>query len=244
MSTPAYNELVAAIRSEGEAILTAGRQDLDAPVKTCGDWTMRELLAHVGRVYRRAATAVEERATTEVKWQAPPDDLSDVAEYLADALDDLVAALSGSDPDTPVWNWSEDNQTAQFWARRMAHESSVHRYDAQRALDLAQPVDADLAHDGLDELIDLIVPRVIVRDSPQLPTGIFVFGATDDASQWCIRLEGDKIERLDITKEPDVTVQGTASALLLAAYGRVKWSSLEIVGDESLLDEWTAALRF
>lgn len=244
MTTPAYNELIASIRGEGEAILTTGRQDLEIPVVTCGSWRMHDLLAHLASVYRRAATAVSERATSPVEWTSPPVDLPDVAAYLADALDDLVKVLSESEPDSPAWNWWGDNQTAQFWARRMTHESTVHRYDAQRAHGLAQPIDADLAHDGLDELIDLLVPRIIARDSPELPTGTYAFTATDDASQWCVRLDGTGIERLDVAKEPDVSVSGTASALLLAAYGRVKWTSLEVTGDEKLLDAWSHSLRF
>ena len=52
----------------------------------------------------------------------------------------------------------------------MTHESAVHRYDAQRAHGLAQPIDADLACDGMDELVDLLLPRIVRRDSPELPT--------------------------------------------------------------------------
>lgn len=244
MTTPGYNELIAAIRSEGEAVLTAGLQDLDLPVKTCGSWSMRDLLVHVGRVYHRAASAVSERATSEVEWTAPPDDLADVGGYLTEALNDLVHALSDCDPDTPVWNWSGHDQTAQFWARRMAHESAVHRYDAQRAHGLAQPLDADLAQDGLDELIDLIAPRVISRDKPDLPNGTFAFAATDDETQWNFRLGDGGIQRLDVAKDPDVSVRGTASALLLAAYNRVRWTSLEIDGDAGLLDAWSHCLKF
>ncbi len=244
MSTPGYSELVAVVRREGEAILAAGRQGPDVAVPTCGDWTMRDLMAHVARVYRRAATAVEERATEQVQWESPPDDLPDPAAYLAEALEDLVHALASADADSPAWNWSADDHTAQFWARRMAHESAVHRYDAQRAQGLAQPIDADIAHDGIDELVDLIGPRILERDGTELPTGTMLLTATDEGARWALRLDGHRLERLDLVKEADVAVRGTASALLLAAYGRVPWDSLEIDGDEGLLDGWLRALRF
>lgn len=243
MSTPSFSELVATIRREGEGIVSAGAIDLDVKVPTCGDWTMRELLAHVGSVYRRATTAVAERATTEVAWVSPPDDLPDVSAYLGEALDDLVHALSDSDAETPVWNWSGADQTAQFWARRMAHESAVHRYDAQRAHGLAQPIDTDLACDGMDELVDLVLPRIVARDKPELPTGTYHFVSTD-GSDWVVKSGEDGLERLAAARNVDVTITGPASAVLLVAYGRVKWASLETSGDEKLLTAWSETFRF
>lgn len=243
MTTASFSELVATIRREGEGICSAGAVDLEVKVPTCGDWTMRELLAHVASVYRRAATAVGERATTEVAWTAPPDDLEDVSAYLAEALDDLVHALSDSDAETPVWNWSGEDQTARFWARRMAHESAVHRYDAQRAHGVAQPIDTDLSCDGMDELVDLVLPRIITRDQPDLPTGVYQFVATD-GSEWVLRSGDEGIERLAAPRNVDVMISGPASAVLLAAYGRVKWASLETSGDEQLLTAWSNAFRF
>ena len=243
MSTPPYAELSAAVRREGEAILAAGRQGLDVTVPTCGDWAMPELLAHVASVYRRAATAIEQRATEAVAWQPPPDDVTDPVAHLGEALDDLVAALSGADAGTPVWNWSGGDQTAAFWARRMAHESAIHRFDAQRAHHVAQPVDAELAYDALDELFDVIVPRIVTRDDMTLPTGTFAFESTDQGARW-IRTGPDGIERLEVLRDADVKVRGTTSALLLAAYNRVPWTSLEVEGDASLLDGWSSTLRF
>ena len=243
MSTPSYSELVAAIRREGEGILASGRQDLDLPVPTCGDWRMRDLLAHVAKVYRRAATAVGDHATSEVAWTPPPDDLPDPAEYLAEALEDLVHTLADNDAASPAWNWSGQDQTAQFWARRMTHESAVHRYDAQRAHGLAQPIDADLACDGMDELVDLLLPRIVGRDSPKLPSGTYHFVSTD-GSDWVVKTGEDGVERLPAPRNVDVTITGPASAVLLAAYGRVKWASLETTGEESLLGEWSGAFRF
>jgi uncharacterized protein (TIGR03083 family) len=244
VSTPPYSELVATIRKEGEAILAAARFGLDATVPTCGDWEVADLLTHVARVYRRAATVIDERATEEVKWTPPPADVGDPIDYLTDALDDLVEALTSADPDTPVWNWSGESQTAAFWARRMAHESAVHRYDAQRAHGVAQPVDDDLARDGLDEMVDFLLPRIVARDDVSLPDATYCLTAVDDEDAWMIRLGPAGVERLDVAKEPDVTVRGTPSALLLATYNRVKWTSLEVDGDAALLDAWSRLLKF
>jgi uncharacterized protein (TIGR03083 family) len=241
VTTPAFSELLTAIRSEGEAVVAAA-QDLDVPVPTCGDWTMKDLLLHLASVYQRAAKAVAERATQPVPWE-PPGDEDDPVGCVRDARDELVHALSEAGEDSPAWNWWGHNQTASFWARRMAHESAVHRFDAQRANDVAQPIDADLAQDGIDELIDLIVPRVIARDEPKLPEGSYTFAATDEGT-WHVRFDADGLQRVAALKDPDVIVRGTASALLLAAYARVPWTSLDVDGNATLLDEWSSSFKF
>ena len=243
MSAPSYSEYVATIRKEGEAILAAARYGVDEPVPTCGAWTVGNLLTHLGRVYNRAATVVSERLTSPQDFPPEPPEGTDAIDYLTDALDDLVAALTSADPDTPVWNRFPEPQTASFWARRMAHESAVHRYDAQLAHGVAQPIDADLARDALDEMIDVLLPLVVTRDEVKLPDATYVFTTTDDGS-WIVRLGADGVQRLDVAKDRDVTVRGTPSALLLAAYNRVRWTSLEVDGDIALLEQWSDLLKF
>lgn len=243
MTTPSYSEYIATIRKEGEAILAAARYGVDEPVPTCGEWTVGNLLTHLGRVYNRAASVVSERMTTQLDFPPEPPDGTDPIAYLTDALDDLVAALTSADADTPVWNRFPEPQTAEFWARRMANESAVHRYDAQLAHGVAQPIDADLARGGLDEMIDVLLPFVVTRDDVKLPDATYAFSTTDDGS-WIVRLGADGVERLDVAKEPDVTVRGTPSALLLATYNRVRWTSLEVDGDTALLEQWSELVKF
>lgn len=242
MTTPAWSELVSAIRREGEGMIAAARQGLDEPVPTCDGWTVDDLLRHVAGVFTFVSTIVHERATSRPgKVELPDGETS--ADVLAHALEELVDGLRACEADTPMWNWSPQPDTAMFWARRMAHEAAVHRYDAQRAHGVAQPVDADLARDGLDELVDVIIPRVVERDQPTLPDGTFLFVAGDD-DVWRVQVDHDGLRRLDALKEPDVTVRGTTSALLLAAYSRVPWTSLDVSGDDGLLASWSKAFSF
>jgi uncharacterized protein (TIGR03083 family) len=244
VTTPSYAELVATVRREGEGIVSAaGMGDLETAVKSCGDWTMRDLLLHVGQIYTHVARLVGERISADPGAKPPvPDDVDPVS-YVSEALDELVEVLSSAGPETPVWNWSRQADVAAFWARRMAHESAVHRYDAQRAHGVAQPVSADIAHDGMDELVDVILPRVFDRDRPALPDVTYAFVATDEG-EWVVHTAPDAIERVATAKNAAVTVRGPSSSVLLAAYGRVKWASLEVDGDTSLLTAWSDALRF
>ena len=240
--TMAYTEFVSGVRREGEALLSAAGQGGDDPVPTCEGWTVDRLLVHVGRLWTMVSTVVGERLTTPAERPEVPAD-KPLAAFAAEALDELVDALMSCEPDTPMWNWADQPPTAMFWARRMANEAAVHRYDAPRAHDVAQPIAAELAHDGLDELVDVILPTVLSRDSRSLPEATYAFDATDEGA-WCVQLGSVGISRLDVATAPDVTVRGTASALLLAAVNRVPWTSLEVEGNASLLDTWSKSLKF
>jgi uncharacterized protein (TIGR03083 family) len=243
VGTPSYTELVTAVRREGETLLTAASQGLDPWVPTCEEWNVEALVEHVAGVYNNVLHLVSERITTP-SWDEVP--LPDGApmDVLRELLDDLVAALADAEPDTPVWNWAKGSpDVAAFWARRMAHESSVHRFDAQRAHGIAQPIDAELAADGMDELLDVIGPRVYKRDKVDGPTGTVVLESSDNGT-WCIQLSPDGVERLAVASSPEARVRGTSSALLLAAYGRIPWSSQDVEGDEALLKSWSDCMNF
>jgi len=92
-------------------------------------------------------------------------------------------------------------------------------------------------------MIDFLLPRIIARDEVTLPSAVVMFTNADE-DEWVVRLGPDGVERLDVAKDVDVTVRGTPSALLLAAYNRVKWTSLEVEGDAAVLDTWSELLKF
>jgi uncharacterized protein (TIGR03083 family) len=243
VTTPAYRELVGSVRTEGEALVAAARMGSDALVPTCGDWNIDDLARHVWGVYSKVTLFVATRATTrpDVMPEMPAGDPVDL---LSTQLDELVVALEEAEADTPIWTWVFDApEGAIFWARRMAHESAVHRFDAQNAHGIRQPIDAELAADGVDELIDVIMPRVYGRDQVVGPTGTIALRALD-GNQWFLELESGGVRRVDLIESPDVTASGTDSAVLLAAYGRIPWNSLDVTGDVSLLEKWSAVLNF
>jgi uncharacterized protein (TIGR03083 family) len=244
MTTLSYSELVTAVRREGEGIHAAAGLGLDADVPTCGDWDVAALVRHITRVYLSTGVILTSRATEQPQRRPEVPD-GDPLEVFGNALDELVTALKDCEGETPVWNWATDQpDLAMFWARRMAHESSVHRFDAQTAHGVVQPIDAEIAGDGLDELVDVIVPRVYARDEITTgATGTISLQSSDDGS-WCLELHADGISRMDVINEPDVVVHGTTSALMLAAYSRMPWTSLKTEGDTSVLTGWSETLNF
>src|SRR4029450_10613853 len=70
----------------------------------------------------------------------------------------LLDEFSIHKPEGPAGTWYGPDQTVGFWIRRMAQETVIHRIDAE--LGTGQPiapVPADLALDGIDELLKVFV---------------------------------------------------------------------------------------
>jgi uncharacterized protein (TIGR03083 family) len=127
--------------------------DPTAAVPSCPGWTVADLTRHVGEVYLHKTLAIREGAEPD-PW--PPKELADEAPLaLLDlAYAGLVEEFAAHQPEDPAGSWYTPDQTVGFWIRRMAHETVIHRIDAE--LGTGQPValvPADLAVDGIDELL-------------------------------------------------------------------------------------------
>ena len=114
---------------------------LDRPVDPCPEWTVRQLVAHLGSTHSWARAVVGargERVTRSRRDPAPEDDAALLRWYRA-GVDELVKALS-VDPETPAWTFppSAPNNVG-WWQRRQALETAVHRWDAQSAAGGAPP---------------------------------------------------------------------------------------------------------
>lgn len=226
---------IAIVQREGHALSTAARHDFKAQVPACPDWTVNDLLAHIGAIHHRVAILV--RTSRTEPWSkddgsAPQPPSGNLLGWYEAGLADLLDALRGADPVTPVWSWSGP-VTVAFWLRRMAQETTIHRVDAEQATGVAGPVDTDLAVDGIDELFQLFLPR---RHAGQ-PTGdgetIHVH-TTDAEGEWLLTLTGDGIQVEHGHAKGDVAVRGPAADLLLWLWGRRPADGLEVFGDAAL----------
>src|SRR5579871_6969076 len=151
---------IAALRREGELLAaSAAAVHLDMPTPTCPEWQMRDLLRHVGDVHRWAALYVGQRRTQ-------PMDEEEEAAFLGhwpadDALIDwfraghaaLVHTLATAPPDLTCWTFLPAPSPLAFWARRQAHETAIHRVDAQSPAGAVTALRPEVAADGIDELV-------------------------------------------------------------------------------------------
>jgi uncharacterized protein (TIGR03083 family) len=216
------------------------------PVPTCPGWTIGKLVKHIGGIHRWAGRMVHERASTrldprEVELGLPTDE-AQYADWLADGAAPLVATLRAADPDAPMWAWGAD-QHARFWSRRMLHETTVHRADAELALGREPTIDAPVAVDGIDELLDNLpgakyfAPNVTeLRGDGEL----LHFHCTDIEGEWMIRLSREGFDWEHGHGAASAAVRGAAADLLLLAYGRRQpdEARFERFGEGALLARW------
>jgi len=129
--------------------------DPEAVVPSCPDWTLADLVRHVGEVFLHKTACIVEGKEPEA-WPPPGLDDEDPVALLDRAFAGLWRELTGRDRAERAGSWYEPDQTVGFWVRRMAHEAIVHRIDAELAAGLpVQAVDDDLALDGIDELLEV-----------------------------------------------------------------------------------------
>jgi uncharacterized protein (TIGR03083 family) len=237
-------QYLAAIRQEGERFATAVADgDLDATIPTCPEWTLRELAHHLGRVHHWAAANVEvarlEPLTDEEQehaWGPMPADQDLVAWYLA-AREHLLRALEQAPDDLVAFTFLPNSPPPRaFWARRQAHELTIHRVDAQAVAGEIERVPVTFALDGIDELLFGFYSRPRSRLRSPRPRTLSIRTA---AAGWLVRI-GEEGARVESSEESgDCIIHGRASEVYLALWNRRPLHPLLVHGDPGVLDLWT-----
>jgi len=126
---------------------------LEGSVPSCPDWTVGDLVQHVGAVYLHKSTTMREGKQPE-EWPPPWLNDEDPVVLLDRAYAELVAEFGRRKPEDVSETWYGPDQTVVFWIRRMAQETVIHRIDAELGTgEPVAPVPDDLAVDGIDELL-------------------------------------------------------------------------------------------
>ncbi len=218
--------------AESAAFLSAVVGNLEAPVPSCPPWTVADLVAHLGSVQRFHARHVVRGVTDDPDRQTPidvPDSDDDLPAWFEEGTGILLAALGAAGTDTPAWSFGEP-KTSAFWHRRMALEAAIHRWDAESAVGDVTGFDLALAVDGVDEV--LTVHRASdLLDEPWPVTGVVEVRLTDSSRSWRYAIDGSSW--MPTQKTPDASVEGTASGVFLALWGRMPLPSP--VGDDALV---------
>lgn len=226
-------DLIGIVEREGHLLSVAARHDFRARIPACPDWDVDELLRHTGGAHRNAEVIVRERRTERPDRSLLEAPSVGSLDWYEAGLAALVETFRTTDPATPVYTFAGPG-TAAFWQRRMAHETTVHRVDAEQATGATGPVDAGFAVDGIDEYLDVFLPLAARRvEAP--PQGTLHLHATDVEGEWLVRLgDAPSVERGHA--KGDVALRGPAADLYLWVWGRVPTERLEVFGDETLAD--------
>ena len=233
--------------------------DLSLPIPTCPEWTLRQLVTHVGRAHRWAAEITRTRSDTFIPFREVPDgrlpdDRAGQCAWLRAGAARIVGAVREAGSDL-VWSFTGP-VPAGFWRRRMAHETLVHRADAQLAAG-AEPepvIEAEVAADAIDEWLMLLTGGNVGNAGERtkaLPAGAGLhIHAADDGlggrGEWMIRHDAG-----GLTVEPghgkgDAALTGPAASLLLVLMRRrpVSDPAVTVSGDSAVVDGWLASTAF
>jgi uncharacterized protein (TIGR03083 family) len=242
-------EHITAVEQEARLFAEAARQGgLEADIETCPGWNMRDLVRHLSEIHLWAAARVARR--TSKLW---PDDISehteswpelavfwpdddDLIDWYLETNANLIQALESASPNDDIPTFLPAPSPLAMWARRQAHETAVHRFDAQYATDSGSGFDPIFASDGIDEMVSGFAPRS--DQFPTTTTRTMVVHAEDTDDRWHLTLAADGITTVRGGGPADVTLTGTASDLYLALWNRGKDSAITVEGDRELLDLW------
>ncbi|MGQ0837266.1 maleylpyruvate isomerase N-terminal domain-containing protein [Actinokineospora sp.] len=222
--------------------------DPAAPVPTCPEWTLTQLVRHVGRGDRWAGMIVRDRADAPVDPRAVPDGkpTGDLDDWLAQSPQVLLDAVAATGPDTPVWTFMGPRPAA-WWIRRRLHETVVHRADVALALEVPFVVDPAVAADSVSEWLSLVVGRKV--DTPALAAGTTLhLHATDDglgeAGEWLVHGGAEGLTWEHGHAKGAAAVRGTAAELLLALLRRLPAERVQVLGDAEVVHTWLARTPF
>ncbi|NUP24576.1 MAG: maleylpyruvate isomerase family mycothiol-dependent enzyme [Streptomyces sp.] len=233
-------DFIRTLDREGALLATAAEKaGPDAEVPTCPGWQVRDLLRHTGMVHRWAAAFVAEKHTSYQADAGEPDlDGAELLTWFREGHRNLVDTLAGAPADVQCWHFLPAPSPLAFWARRQAHETTVHRFDAESARGGdPTPIDPDFAADGVDELLRAFHARPKSRVRSAEPRVLRVRATDTDGAVWTVRLsqEPPAAER-DDAGGADCEITGPAGQLYLSLWNRLPFP--QVTGDDSIAALW------
>ena len=243
------DHLGALVRSGAALGAAAAAAGLEAKVPTCPAWDVTDLLLHQGMVHRWAAANLRgepdhDTAASQAQAKAAPR----LLDWYSQGLAALVDTLQATAEDAKAMVFLRDAPPPRrFWARRQAHETTIHSADAISAVCRRWPtaseveVDPVLAADGIDELLMGFITRGKGRLHTAEPSTVLI--RTDDTGHaWTLRIsEGPIATTPGGTERPEVVLSGTAVQLYLSLWNRA--DEITSNGRSDLIDQWRKQIR-
>ena len=246
-------EHIEALREQGNLLADAAeRAGLEAAIPPCPPWLVQDLLRHTGHIHRWAARHIAECPASIL--DGPPEEemlASGAADH--DLLDwflaghaALVETLATADPDLECATLFGAPSALGFWARRQAHETAIHRADAESAAGKRPDYPPGFAADGIDELVMGFGARRKYRPSSS-GEGQIQITAADTGDAWYLSATDGRIQayRGRSPGPGQNVVIGPAAGLYLFLWNRSEAdpAGVAISGDGSVLAAWRSSVR-
>jgi len=246
---------LAQLSSDGSLLAdTVEQASLDEMVRSCPDWTLRDLVTHVGGVHRWAASIVgnampeNDEAAGDRVGTGPDDAL--LLDWFREGHHLLVSTLRAAPSDLQCFAFLPAPSPLLFWARRQAHETAIHRVDAQTVCGEITPFDAEFARDGIEEMLF----GFAARPRPAIAPGTMLLKPDDVAVSWLVSfgehgVHASVVSATSATSatsaasaasaaevKADVVVSGRASDVYLWLWNRP--SAADVAGARTVAAHW------
>ena len=245
-----FDQHLAALRSSAAALrAAAATAGLDAKVPTCPTWDVRQLVAHQGMVHRWAAANLRGEHDHETSESlAAAEAAPDLLEWFSAGVDALIDTVLATAEDAKAMVFLNDAPPPRwFWARRQAHETTIHSVDAVAAVLGRWPATADvsldpvLAADGIDELLCGFITRG-KRGLPAAEPYTLLVSTADTGHAWTLRIgDGPITTTAGETDTPDAMFAGSAVQLYLSLWNRA--DEISVTGPADLVAQWRSGIR-
>jgi uncharacterized protein (TIGR03083 family) len=212
---------------------------------------VRDLVTHVGFVHRWATRYVAEGLEGPIPEPSEAEILAtgplteDLLEWSRVGHEGLLEALRAAPADLRCWSFLPAPSPLLFWARRQAHETTIHRIDVELAASqcdtdaVLTPVPVDLAADGIAELLEGFLRRRRRDATPEDDPGAGVVIVAEDAERtWTFRLVGRVVVPVEGQLPDHVEVRGSASQLYRMLWNRWIAADATLPGSSELRRLW------
>jgi uncharacterized protein (TIGR03083 family) len=250
----ARRAIVEHTRRLAESAVAAGA---GAAVPTASEWTIVDLVEHVGQTQHWVAEIIERRIIDPTQLPAEmavlPTDPREWQAWLSESAQRVASACSDDALDAPVFNPARDERTGtRFWVSSLLNEAVLHGFDAANAADRPADVDADIAAALISNHLAMLTSPTWEMQRSESAHAIRGTGQTlqwlatdtaDGTGAWFVERRPEGAAWRPGTRQADVTVTGPARSLLLTLTRRLPLTGREatgisVDGDAGLARHW------
>lgn len=210
---------------------------LETAVPSCPGWNLRRLVQHTTKVHHWVSWLLAGKPEDEFVFPSPRD--GELLEVFSAGAAKLIVDIRSASPSVNVRTLYPAESGRDFWARRQAHETAIHRADAELAAGYGVTAfDPQFAADGLAELLEDFGPvRVDTRELDR--TFSVTFTPIDVNAAWTVSVGPGRFETVRQARDDsDLTVFGMTSDLYRWAWNRAGDDEVSLRGDVELSDVW------